>query len=108
TDAMFNGQPELMLEAIRLAEQAIDQDRNCYLAWYILSQSHGWRVFSGWTPDRGASVAAAQRAAEMLMAVAPTTVGPTKRVVGLRFSSATLRVGSPTIVGRTSSTRTTR
>src|SRR5262249_34006638 len=36
TDAMFTGQPELTLHAIRLAEQASDQDRNCYLAWYIL------------------------------------------------------------------------
>jgi adenylate cyclase len=71
TDGVFQGQPELMLEAIRLAEQAIDQDRNCYLAWYILSQSHASRVFWSWTQDRGASVATAQRAVDMLMALAP-------------------------------------
>jgi TolB-like protein/class 3 adenylate cyclase len=71
TDGVFKGQSELMLEAIRLAEQAIDQDQNCYLAWYILGHSHGSLVFWGWTQDRGASVAAAQRAAEMLMMLAP-------------------------------------
>jgi adenylate cyclase len=71
TDGVFKGQAERMLEAIRLAEQAIDQDRNCYLAWYILSQSHASRVFWGWTQDRGASVVAARRAAEALMTLAP-------------------------------------
>jgi TolB-like protein len=70
TDGVFEGQSELMLKAIRLAEQAIDQDRNCRLAWYILGHSHASRVFWAWTQDRGASIAVAQRAAEMLMTLA--------------------------------------
>ena len=71
TDALFKGQPELMVEAIRLAEQAIDQDRGCRLAWYILSSSHTLRVFFAWTQDRDASIEAARRAAETLMTLAP-------------------------------------
>ncbi|MSP98183.1 MAG: hypothetical protein EXR29_13410 [Betaproteobacteria bacterium] len=44
-DATFNGRPELTLEAIRLAERAIEMDHNCRQAWYILSLSHAIRVF---------------------------------------------------------------
>jgi adenylate cyclase len=69
-DAINNGQAALALEAIRLAEQAIQQDRNCRLAWYVLSASHTWRVFFAWTEDRGGSIEAARRAAEMLMRLA--------------------------------------
>ena len=108
TDALSKGQPALTLEAIRLAEQAIEQDRNCRLAWYILGHCHGSRVFWGWTQDRGGSVAAAQRAAEMLMTLAPNDSRSYFCARGSRFSSATLRVDSPIIAGRTSSTRTTR
>jgi len=71
TDAVFQGQPALTLEAIRLAEQAIERDRNCRLAWYVLGRSHSWRVFFAWTQDRGGSLGAARRAAEMLMTLAP-------------------------------------
>jgi adenylate cyclase len=71
TDGLFNGQPALALEAIRLAEQAIEQDRNCRRAWYVLGASHNMRVFFAWTQDRGGSIEAARRAAEMLMTLAP-------------------------------------
>ncbi|MBI1847799.1 MAG: hypothetical protein HY294_01950 [Candidatus Rokubacteria bacterium] len=71
TDGIFNGQPPLMIEAIRLAEQAIERDRNCRRAWYVLGWSHNARVFFAWTQDRGGSLEAARRAAEMLMTLAP-------------------------------------
>jgi adenylate cyclase len=71
TDGVFNGQPALTIEAIRLAEQAIEQDRNCRLAWYVLSRSHSVRVFFAWTQDRAGSIEAARRAAEVLMTLAP-------------------------------------
>jgi tetratricopeptide (TPR) repeat protein len=69
TDGMFNGQPALVAEAIRLAEQAIEQDRNCHLAWYVSSRSHAMRAFYGWSEDRRDSLDAARRAAEMLLLV---------------------------------------
>jgi len=71
TDALFYGQPAHTVEAIRLAEEAIQRDRHCRRAWAVLSASHSWRVFFSWTPDRGGSGEAAQRAAEMLMVLAP-------------------------------------
>ena len=71
TDAMFNGHPALTVEAIRLAERAIERDRNCRRAWSVLGASHIWRVFFSWTQDRGSSIEAARRAAEMLMTLAP-------------------------------------
>ncbi len=71
TDAMFGGSPALTLEAIELAQQAIRLDRNCPMAWYVLTNSHAWRVFMAWTDDRAASIAAAQLAAEALMRLAP-------------------------------------
>ena len=70
-DALFNGEPALTLEAIRLAEQAIGKNRNCDHAWYVLSLSHTMRVFFAWTQDRRGSIDAARRAAEMLMTLAP-------------------------------------
>lgn len=60
-----------MLEAIRLAETAIGKDRTCTRAWSVLWWAHGWRIFSGWTQDRAASLEAARRAVEALMALAP-------------------------------------
>jgi adenylate cyclase len=70
-DATFTGQAALTLEAISLADQAIDKDRNCRLAWYVLGYSHAVRVFFGWTDERRGSLDAARRAAEMLMDLAP-------------------------------------
>jgi adenylate cyclase len=70
-DAMFTGHAALTLEAISLADQAIDKDRNCRLAWYVLGYSHAVRVFFGWTDDRRGSLDAARRAAETLMDLAP-------------------------------------
>src|SRR5262249_57209667 len=48
TDASFNGEPALTVEAIRLAEQAIKLDRNCHLAWWGVEGSHTLGVFFGW------------------------------------------------------------
>lgn len=70
-DGSNNGHPGLITDAIDLAEQAIQQDHSCRLAWEILSASHNWRVFFAWTQDRDASIAAARRAADMLMRLAP-------------------------------------
>ncbi len=71
TDGVFNGQPSLITEAIRLAELAIERDRNCRRAWFVLGWSHGARVFLGWTQDRAGSLEAGRQAAEMLMTLAP-------------------------------------
>jgi adenylate cyclase len=71
TDAAFRGEPALTLEAIRLAEQAIERDRNCRLAWRVLSGSHVWRVFFGWAADRPGALNAARRAADILLTLAP-------------------------------------
>jgi TolB-like protein len=71
TDALFRGEPALMVEAIRLAEQAIERDRNCRLAWSVLSGSHVCRVFFGWAADRAGALNAARRAADMLLTLAP-------------------------------------
>jgi adenylate cyclase len=71
TDGAFTGQPALLTEAIRLAEGAIERDRNCRRAWFVLGWSHGARVFFGWTQDRTGSLEAGRQAAEMLMTLAP-------------------------------------
>jgi adenylate cyclase len=71
TDVAFNGQPALILEAIRLAEQAIERDRNCRRAWFVLAWSHAARIFLSWTQDRAGSLEAGRQAAEMLMMLAP-------------------------------------
>ena len=71
SDGMFTGQPALTVEAIRLAEQAIERDRKCRRAWSVLGGGHWWRAFYSWTQDRDASIEAARRAAEMLMTLAP-------------------------------------
>ena len=71
TDSTFNGQPALSLDAIRLAKQAIEKDRTCHLAWYVLTWSHCVRVFFGWTDERSASLEAARRAADVLITLAP-------------------------------------
>ena len=71
TDAVFKGEPAFTLEAIRLAEQAIERDRNCRRAWAVLSASHMWRVFFSWTLERQGSIEAARRAADRLMVLAP-------------------------------------
>ena len=70
-DGTLNGEPALTLDAIRLAEQAIEKDRNCRMAWYVLSSCHTTRVFYTWTQDRLGSIAAARRAATELMILAP-------------------------------------
>ncbi len=71
TDAMFGGAQALTIEAIALAEKALAQDRNCQLAWFALGASHVWRLFMGWTPDRGSAIAGARHAAESLIRLAP-------------------------------------
>jgi adenylate cyclase len=71
TDASFKGEQALSVEAIRLAEQAIERDRNCRLAWLMLSASHVWRVFYGWAADRPGALDAGRRAADMLITLAP-------------------------------------
>ena len=68
---MFDGRPDLTLQAITLAELAVEKDGSCEMAWYVLTNSHVWRVFMAWTDDRDASVASALRAAEELMRLAP-------------------------------------
>lgn len=70
-DSMFGGGPPLAAEAIKQAELAIGIDRNCALAWQILSGTHIMMVFFGWAPDRKASLEAARRAADTLMMIAP-------------------------------------
>jgi adenylate cyclase len=70
-DAIFIGDAALAAEALRLAERAVEQDRACCMAWYVLARSHSTRVVFGWSDDRQRSLAAAQRAAETLMTLAP-------------------------------------
>jgi class 3 adenylate cyclase/tetratricopeptide (TPR) repeat protein len=70
-DAIFIGDAALAAEALRLAERAVEQDRACRMAWYVLARSHSTRVVFGWSDDRQRSLAAAQRAAETLMTLAP-------------------------------------
>lgn len=71
-DGTFDGRPELTLDAIRLAEQAIEKDGTCRQAWFVRSFSHCARVFFAWTADRAGSIQAARVAAEKLMTLAPS------------------------------------
>jgi adenylate cyclase len=70
-DTMFGGVPDGSLHAIELAAQAIALDRNCALAWHVLSNTHAWRVFMAWAPERSAELAISRHAADMLLALAP-------------------------------------
>jgi len=71
SDAMFGGTPERSLQAIEAAAQAIALDRTCALAWHVLSNTHSWRVFMAWAPDRSTELAVARHAADMLLSLAP-------------------------------------
>lgn len=70
-DTIFGGVPDGSLQAIELAAQAIALDRNCALAWHVLSNTHAWRVFMAWAPQRSAELAISRHAADMLLALAP-------------------------------------
>jgi adenylate cyclase len=70
-DGEFQGRQASIDEAIRLATEAIAKNRACRKAWAVLSSSHSWRVFLAWTQDRKAELAAARRAADALMQLAP-------------------------------------
>ncbi len=70
-DGEFQGRPALVDEALRLAEQAAASNPACQHAWAVLSSAHSWRVFLAWTHDRKADLAAARRAADVLMQLAP-------------------------------------
>ena len=71
SDAMFGGTPERSLQAIEAAAQSIALDRSCALAWHVLSNTHAWRVFMAWAPDRDTELAVSRHAADMLLALAP-------------------------------------
>jgi adenylate cyclase len=70
-DAMFDGTPERSLQAVEAAAQAIAMDRSCALAWHVLSNTHAWRVFMAWAPDRATELAVSRHAADKLLALAP-------------------------------------
>jgi adenylate cyclase len=70
-DASFMGRSELCLEATGYAEEAIKEDRNCALAWQVLSMSYNWRLFYGWTDDRAGAAKQGLAAAETAIALAP-------------------------------------
>jgi adenylate cyclase len=70
-DSVFTGNAALSTEAVRLAEQAVARDRTCRVAWSVLSGSHVWRVFFGWTQDRPSELRTALSAADTLMSLAP-------------------------------------
>ena len=70
-DTMFGGPREGSLQAIELAAQAIAMDRSCALAWHVLSNTHSWRVFMAWAPDRATELAVSRHAADMLLSLAP-------------------------------------
>jgi hypothetical protein len=72
SDAMFAGEPERSQQAIELAAQAIALDRSCAMAWYVLSNTHAWRVFMAWAPERATELAVSRHAADMLLALAPS------------------------------------
>jgi adenylate cyclase len=71
SDAMFGGTPERSLEAIEAAAQSIALDRSCALAWHVLSNTHSWRLFMAWAPDRDTELAVSRHAADMLLSLAP-------------------------------------
>ena len=70
-DGTFNGDPALLLDAVRIAESAIERGPGCRLAYFVIAWAHSWRVFMGWTEDRAGVVAAARRAADKLIELAP-------------------------------------
>ena len=70
-DGASQGQPVHIDTAIRLAGEAIGMSGGCQLAWAVLASAHCWRVFLAWTHDRHADLAAARRAADELMRLAP-------------------------------------
>ena len=71
SDAMFGGTPDRSLQAIETAAQAIAMERSCALAWHVLSNTHAWRVFMAWAPDRATELAVSRHAADMLLTLAP-------------------------------------
>ena len=70
-DGEFQGRPALVDEAIRLAEQSAAMNPSCQQAWAVCASAHSWRVFLAWTHDRKGDLAAARRAADVLMQLAP-------------------------------------
>lgn len=70
-DAVANGNAVPAVEAISLARSAIDVDRRCTAAWHALCACLGWQVFMGWADDRRGALAAAGRATDALMVLAP-------------------------------------
>ncbi|MCY7308382.1 MAG: tetratricopeptide repeat protein [Rhodoferax sp.] len=71
SDSIFGAGPERSLQAIEIAAQAIALDTGCALAWYVLGNTHCWRVFMAWAPDRTQELAVARHAADMLLSVEP-------------------------------------
>jgi len=71
SDGAFQGKPAHIDESIQLAELAIAKNKDCQLAWAILASGHCWRVFLAWTHDRKSDLAAARRATDALMQLAP-------------------------------------
>ena len=71
SDAMFGGTPKRSEQAIEIAAQAIALDRSCARAWYVLSNTHAWRVFMAWAPDRSTELAVCRHAADSLLELAP-------------------------------------
>ena len=70
-EGTFTGNQALTLEAIRLAESAIEIGPTCRLAYFVVVWTHAWRVFLRWTEDRAAVLGAALRAADRLIELAP-------------------------------------
>ena len=71
SDSIFGGTPGRSHQAIEQASQAIALDPSCALAWYVLSNSHAWRVFMAWAPDRATELAVCRHAADTLLDLAP-------------------------------------
>jgi len=70
-DGTFGGDRALTLEAIRIAESAVERGPACRLAYFVIAWAHSWCVFMGWSEDRAAVVSAARRAADKLIELAP-------------------------------------
>ena len=71
-DSYFGGTAAPAIEAAALADEAIARDPKCWLAYYVVSSSHAWRVFMGWAKDRRESAEIARRAADTLVLLAPS------------------------------------
>ncbi len=71
SDSIFGGTPGRSHQAIEQASQAIAMDPSCALAWYVLSNSHAWRVFMAWAQDRATELAVCRHAADTLLDLAP-------------------------------------